>query len=169
MRVLVAAVTEQNRLLTANNATNALIDVLREAEVDRKNAEASCLEAQTIREEAQIERERLLVEAAIDREDERIRRERVNNQAVADTQQNHNNRQMELIDLIQRLQTVNAQISLDSYNIAQVPKSRKFNSVQVVFYGKANENLDEWLYNTKLNIDMALYHKLNKLNWLLRT
>ena len=124
MRVLVAAVTEQNRLLTANNATNALIDVLREAEVDRKNAEASCLEAQTIREEAQIERERLLVEAAIDREDERIRRERVNNQAVADTQQNHNNRQMELIDLIQRLQTVNAQISLDSYNLAQVPKPR---------------------------------------------
>ena len=65
-----------------------------------KNAEASRLEAQTIQEEAQVERERLRVEAAIVREDERIRRERLNNQAVADTQQNHNNRQMELIDLI---------------------------------------------------------------------
>ena len=61
MRVLVAAVSEKNHLLTANNATNALIDVLREAEVDRKNAETSCLETQTIREEAQIERERLRI------------------------------------------------------------------------------------------------------------
>jgi len=62
---------------------------------------------------------------------------------------------MELIDLIQRLQTVNAQISLDSCNLPQVPKPRNLNSAQVVFYGKANENVDEWLYTTKLNKDMA--------------
>ena len=54
MRVLVATVTEQNRLLTANNPSNALIDVLRQAEVDRKNAENSRLEAQTIQKQLKL-------------------------------------------------------------------------------------------------------------------
>ena len=36
-----------------------------------------------------------------------------------------------------------------------MPKPRNLNSAQVVFYSKAKEDVDEWLYNTKLNIDMA--------------
>jgi uncharacterized membrane protein (UPF0127 family) len=80
---------------------------------------------------------------------------RCNNEALLERERTTNQRQYELIYLIQNLQTATARVALDTLTLAQTPKARNLNSAQTIFSGNTNENVDEWLYHTKLNLDMA--------------
>ena len=43
----------------------------------------------------------------------------------------HNRRQVDLIDLIQQLQTQTSRIAVDTLDVAKAPKARNLNSAQV--------------------------------------
>ena len=48
-----------------------------------------------------------------------------------------------------------ARVALDTLTLAQTPKARNLNSAQTIFSGNTNENVDERVYNTQLNLYMA--------------
>jgi len=148
LHLLVKTVKEQNTKLAETNTTQELIALLRQAEFDRRNLDreihASDIERERARDEAQKQRDIDLKE-----------QQRLNNEALLERERTTNQRQYELIDLIQNLQTATARVALDTLTIAQTPKARNLNSAQTIFSGNTNENVDESLYNTKLNLDMA--------------
>ena len=155
LRLLVETVTEQNRFIQDNNATRELITTLQRAETDRLRADTISQENQLALYTAQIQRERERAQAELDREEARIEREAIRDQTATALQNRTNQTQFDLIELIQRLQTASATIALNTLNVASAPKPRNLNSSQANFVGKANENVDEWLYNTRQNLNMA--------------
>ena len=155
LRLLVETVTEQNRFIQDNNATRELISTLQRAETDRLRVDTISQENQLALYTAQIQRERERAQAELDREEARIEREAIRDQTATALQNRTNQTQFDLIELLQRLQTASATIALNTLNVASAPKPRNLNSSQANFVGKANENVDEWLYNTRQNLNMA--------------
>jgi hypothetical protein len=144
LHLLVKTVKEQNTKLAETNTTQELIALLRQAEFDRRNLDGEI-------HASDIERERARDEAQKQRDIDLKEQQRLNNEALLERERTTNQRQYELIDLIQNLQTATARVALDTLTIAQTPKARNLNSAQTIFSGNTNENVDEWLYNTKLN------------------
>ena len=99
--LLVKTVKEQNTKLAETNTTQELIALLRQAEFDRRNLDreihASDIEHESARDEAQKQRDNDLKE-----------QHRLNNEALLERERTTNQRQYELIDLIQNLQTATA-------------------------------------------------------------
>ena len=145
LHLLVKTFEEQNTKLAETNIIQELIALLRQAEFDRRNLDREI-------HAYDIERERARDEQ---RDIDLKEQQRLNNEALLERERTTNQRQYELIDLIQNLQTATARVALDTLTIAQTPKARNLNSAQTIFSGNTNENVDEWLYNTKLNLDMA--------------
>ena len=95
-----------------------------------------------------IEREKARDEAQKQRDTDLKEQQRLKNEALFERGRTTNQRQYELIYLIQHLQTATARVALDTLTIAQTPKARNLNSAQAIFSGNTNENVDEWLYNS---------------------
>ena len=58
---------------------------------------------------------------------------RLNNEALYGREHTTNQRQNELIELIQNLQTATARGALDALTIAKTPKARNLNSAKAIF------------------------------------